>query len=154
MSAGAGTGVVWARRADPGEMGEVLALREEVFCGEQGVPLELERDGRDEIALHLVAVRDGRIVGTCRLLRGEESWRLGRMAVRRDARGAGAGAALLDQAHAEAGRAGAERVTLAAQVQVRGFYERFGYVARGEEFVEAGIQHVRMSRRLTEEERR
>jgi predicted GNAT family N-acyltransferase len=32
-------------------------------------------------------------------------------------------------------------VTLAAQLQAIGFYERLGYVARGDVFLDAGIEH-------------
>ena len=55
------------RSRDEQEIAAALALREEVFCGEQGVTLAGDRDGRDDEALHLVAVADG-VVGTCRLL--------------------------------------------------------------------------------------
>ncbi len=138
------------RRAEPGELDEVLALRHQVFCVEQGVPVDLERDGRDGEALHLVAVSGPRVVGTCRLLRGrdQETLRLGRMAVAREWRGSGVGEAILGRAHFEAAQAGARRVVLAAQVAVEGFYARLGYVSRGEPFEEAGIAHVVMSREV------
>jgi predicted GNAT family N-acyltransferase len=138
------------RRAAPDELEGVLALRHEVFCVEQGVPLDMERDEHDLRALHLVAVSDRRIVGTCRLLGGlnQDTWRLGRMAVARDWRGRGVGEAMLGRAHAEAARAGARRVVLAAQRAVEGFYSRLGYVPWGEPFEEAGIEHIAMSREL------
>jgi predicted GNAT family N-acyltransferase len=138
------------RPAAPEELDEVLALRHEVFCVEQGVPLELERDGRDGEALHLVAMSGPRVVGTCRLLRGrdQETLRLGRMAVARDWRGRGIGEAIIGRAHFEAVRAGARRIVLAAQVEVQEFYARLGYVPRGAPFEEAGIAHVVMSREV------
>ena len=133
---------------DDGELASVLALREAVFCGEQGVPIDLERDGQDAGALHVVAARGREIVGTCRLLDDNPEWRLGRMAVRRDQRGRGVGALLLAEAHRLAADAGAHAVQLAAQIPVRSFYERYGYVAWGEEFMEAGIPHVMMTRTI------
>jgi predicted GNAT family N-acyltransferase len=138
------------RRAEPDELEDVLALRHEVFCVEQGVPVPLERDEHDRRALHLVAVSERRIVGTCRLLGGpsQETWRLGRMAVARDWRGRGVGEAILGRAHTEAARAGARRVVLAAQLAAKGFYGRLGYVPWGEPFEEAGIEHIAMSREL------
>ena len=132
------------------ELGAALALRHEVFVREQGVPEELEADGRDATALHIVARdRNGTVVGTCRMLPAEPLWTLGRMAVAGPARGRGAGAALLLAAHDVAQKAGAEGVALSAQIAVRGFYERFGYRAIGGEYLEAGIRHVRMERRWT-----
>lgn len=122
----------------------MLALRHAVFCDEQGVPEELEHDAEDASAIHLVIEDDGAVVGTCRLLRHGDAVRLGRMAVVSDRRGEGLGALLLARAHAVARQEGAAAVELHAQVAVRGFYERAGYVAGGGEFQEAGIAHVAM----------
>jgi predicted GNAT family N-acyltransferase len=52
----------WSAR----EVEEALALRERVFCGEQGVSAQGEHDGRDPEALHVVALEDGHVVGTRR----------------------------------------------------------------------------------------
>jgi predicted GNAT family N-acyltransferase len=138
-----------ARPARDDELSQVMALRLAVFCEEQGVPEELERDAHDATALHLVVDEDGVVTGTCRLVRDGEVMRLGRMAVARERRGAGLGALLLARAHEAARAAGAREVELHAQVDVRGFYERAGYVAEGEVFEEAGIAHITMRRPLT-----
>ena len=66
---------------DRDEVDQALALREHVFCVEQGVPLAADRDGLDELAVHIVAVESGRVIGTCRVLLGAEAfhswgWRL------------------------------------------------------------------------------
>lgn len=137
-----------ARRARPEEMAEVMALRHAVFCDEQGVPPELEHDAEDATALHVVAVDDGRVVGTCRVLGAGPSVRLGRMAVAREHRGRGLGAALLAAAHALAADRGAREVAIHAQTSAFGFWERAGYVPDGPEFEEAGIPHVAMRRTL------
>ena len=143
---------VSARPASDGELPAVYELRYRVFCLEQGVPEDLERDEEDDGALHLVAVDGGAVIGTCRLVRGEESWRLGRMAVVEGRRGDGVGHRLLDVAHTEARRAGARRMVLASQVPARGFYERRGYIAEGGEFMDAGIPHVLMTLELSRED--
>lgn len=137
------------REAAEHEIAEVLALRFAVFCEEQGVPRELEHDAHDATALHIVIERDGVIVGTCRLVGGPEVVRLGRMAVARTHRGAGLGGLLLSHAHSLAEATGAREIELHAQIAVRGFYERAGYDGEGEAFEEAGIEHVRMRRRLS-----
>ena len=138
-----------ARRAREGELAAVLALRFAVFCLEQGVPEELEHDSWDATAIHLVLDDAGTVIGTCRLMRAGERMRLGRMAVARERRGEGLGALLLAHAHEVARRAEAREVELHAQVAVRGFYERAGYVAEGEVFEDAGIAHVVMRRPLS-----
>jgi predicted GNAT family N-acyltransferase len=141
--------VIEVRRArDEPEVAAALALREEVFCGEQGVSLEEERDGRDAEALHLVAVEGGAVLATCRLLLEGSEVKLGRMAVARAARGRGLAAALLVEADARALELGARRIALAAQLSARALYERAGYGAYGDVFLDAGIEHVMMAKRL------
>jgi putative N-acetyltransferase (TIGR04045 family) len=126
------------------ERDDALALRRRVFCEEQGVSEADEVDGRDAGARHLVALRDGRVVGTCRLILDGDTAKLGRMAVERSSRRHGLGAGLTAAAVREARAAGAVRVALHAQTTVRRLYEREGFRARGDVFEEAGIDHVRM----------
>jgi predicted GNAT family N-acyltransferase len=133
---------------DAAELRDALALRDDVFCGEQGVSAVAERDGRDGEALHLVAVEGGRVLGTCRVLFRRGSAFLGRLAVVRDERRRGIGAALLCEADKRARAAGASRIGLHAQLDVRDLYTATGYVERGDPFVEEGIDHVTMEKML------
>ena len=145
----------------PADLPAVFAVRHVVFVQGQGVPQDLERDELDACAEHAVAVRDGRVVGTGRLLDGrtDESGRLvpgsagtvgtiGRMAVLADARGAGIGQSLLDLLVASARSDGLPAVELHAQLHARGFYERAGFTPCGEIYLEAGIEHLGMRRAL------
>jgi predicted GNAT family N-acyltransferase len=125
-----------------------LALRHEVFVEEQGVPLDLEIDEHDAMALHLVALDGDRIVGTCRLVEDGRRARFGRLVVARDARGRGTGAALLGEAERRARALGCDEMVLAAQTAAMGLYERAGYTARGDVFLDAGIEHLTMEKRL------
>ena len=120
-----------------------------MFCVEQGVAESADRDGRDHEAAQLVAERDGRVVGTCRLLLdGDGVARLGRMAVSEPARGRGVGALLLEEADRVAAAHGASRILLHAQVPSRGVYDRAGYRAVSGVFMEEGIEHLTMEKRL------
>ena len=119
-----------------------------MFCGEQGVSQEAERDGRDADALQLVAFDGGRLVGTCRLLVDDGVARLARMAVVPASRGHGLGAALLEAAEGEARAAGASHILLHAQAAAERLYARGGFDPRGARFVEEGIEHVTMEKRL------
>ncbi|MBV9309391.1 MAG: GNAT family N-acetyltransferase [Solirubrobacterales bacterium] len=130
------------------EMHAVLELRHEVFCVEQGVPEHEELDGRDDEALHLVAVADGKLLGTCRLLIVGGTAQFSRLAVREPARRRGIATALLEAADAESEAAGARRLVLHAQTYARDLYLRAGYRPRGQVFVEAGIEHVAMEKLL------
>jgi len=140
--------------ATPDDWPEVVDLRTRVFVGEQGVPPEIEQDDRDATAVHVVS-RDGtgdvagRVVATGRLLLpgdGSGTAAIGRMAADASVRGLGHGAAVLAELHRQAALRGATAVELHAQVTARGFYERAGYAAVGEEYQEAGIAHITMRR--------
>ena len=118
------------------------ALRIEVFVVEQGVPVELEWDEADEVSIHAVAYDDeGLPVATGRLL---PDGHIGRMAVRKSARGRGIGDAVLRALLDEAKRLDYRELVLHAQTHAAGFYARHGFVREGEEFMEAGIPHYRM----------
>ena len=121
-------------------------VRYAVFVEEQKVPPEIELDDFDPVSLHALAFdRAGRLLGTGRLL---PDGHVGRMAVLRQARGTGVGSALL-AALLQAARARGDReVALSAQTHAIPFYERFGFVAEGEEYDDAGIPHRRMRRAL------
>lgn len=123
------------------------AVREKVFIEEQDVPRELEWDEWDERSDHVVAL-DGRsnAIGTARLL---PIGRIGRMAVLRPWRGRGVGAALLEALLQLAREKGIPEVTLHAQTHAAGFYRKFGFDTRGDEFLEADIPHVEMGLRLS-----
>lgn len=133
---------------DAAELREALGLRDRVFCGEQGVSAAAERDGRDPDALHLVAVEDARVVGTCRLLFAPHSVFLGRLAVEPHRRRRGIGAELLREAAERARAAGVARIGLHAQLDVLELYTGLGYVELGEPFVQEGIDHVTMEKVL------
>jgi predicted GNAT family N-acyltransferase len=137
------------RPRDESELAAALALREEVFCGEQGVTFEGDRDGHDPEALHLVAVDDG-VIGTCRMLiEPGGTAKFGRLCVRANARGRGIAGRLLAAAEAEARKAGARRIGMHAQTDALRLYERAGYRAYGERFDEEGIEHLGMEKHLT-----
>jgi len=125
-----------------------LDLRERVFAGEQGVSLAADRDGRDHEAIHLVAVEGARVVATCRLLFRGSVARLGRLAVEPDHRGRGIAAAVLAQADRVARERHAETIALHAQTYALGLYLDAGYTEQGPRFVEEGIEHVAMEKRL------
>ena len=120
-----------------------------MFSGEQGVSIAADRDGRDDESTHLVAVEEGRVIGTCRLLFRGNVARLGRLAVEPERRGKGiAGGAAGARRPRRARRGRATRSRLHAQTYARRLYLDAGYEERGPEFVEEGIEHVAMGKRL------
>lgn len=126
--------------------GQLSNIRRIVFIVEQKVPKDEEWDGKDEQSWHWLASDDKDLpIGTARLL---PDGQIGRMAVLGDHRKLGVGAALLEAAVEKARHLGMSQVFLNAQSHALGFYEKLGFVAEGEEFLEAGIAHYRMTQTL------
>jgi YbgC/YbaW family acyl-CoA thioester hydrolase len=130
---------------------DALALRTEVFVQEQGVPLEMEHDEFDKDAVHVV-IRNllGAPIATARLIQQAPGVaRIGRMAVKRVLRGSNLGATALQAMLDEASSRGDHTAVLHAQLSAKAFYAKFGFVQEGDVYEEAGIQHVTMSKQLT-----
>lgn len=126
----------------PADAEALRAIRQAVFIEEQGVPRDIEWDGRDAQARHVLASRGDGVIGCGRLL---PDGRIGRLAVTASQRRAGHGARLLHALLGLARESGLPRVYLHAQVEAVDFYQRAGFEVRGEPFVEAGITHIDMS---------
>jgi predicted GNAT family N-acyltransferase len=119
------------------------SLRVEVFVVEQGVPIELEWDEADEVSTHAVAYDEaGQVIATGRLL---PDGHIGRMAVRKSARGKGIGSEVLAALLEEAKRMRFHELVLNAQTHAIDFYFKHGFQIEGDEFLEAGIPHRRMT---------
>jgi predicted GNAT family N-acyltransferase len=121
-------------------------VREAVFICEQHVPVELEWDECDARGLHLLAVDlADNPIATARLL---PEGVIGRMAVLKEWRGRDVGSALLLRLLEEARKRQIHQLALSAQLHALPFYVKFGFQIAGEEFMDAGIPHVRMNLRL------
>lgn len=135
------------RRAESGaDRDACYLIRMAVFVEEQKVPPWEEMDSYDEDAAHYLAEEDGRAVGTARLVDKGSTGKIGRVAVLADCRGKGVGRQLMKRVLEDALQHHDE-ANLDAQLQVIPFYESFGFVAEGEIFLDAGIEHRRMTLR-------
>jgi predicted GNAT family N-acyltransferase len=121
-----------------------FALRREVFVWEQKVPEEEENDEYDLTATHFVAILEGEVVGTLRLITLPEHTKIGRVAVRMAFRGRGIAQHLIKAAMAHARAKGQTRFYLTAQSDKLGFYEKLGFAAFGPEFTDGGMPHRAM----------
>jgi len=124
---------------------EAVALRDirtAVFIYEQQVPEDLEWDEFDPVSLHVLALNSNdQPIGTARLL---PDGHIGRMAVLKEWRGKGVGSAMLQRILEESSHRGMQKAMLNAQMAAIKFYEKFGFQVSGEEFMEAGIPHIKM----------
>ena len=127
---------------------DAVKIRKEVFMEEQGFHDEF--DETDETAVHLVLYIDQVPAATCRFFPGQTQgeYIVGRIAVEKEFRGNHLGSHILSAAESEIRNIGGNKVRLHAQQQARPFYEKQGYAAAGEQFLDEGCPHVWMYKTL------
>ncbi len=128
--------------SDLGNLG--LALRREVFINEQKVPPDEEFDAYDLTATHIVALLDGSVVGALRIVFLPEHAKFGRVVVGANWRGRGVASRMMRFAMDLARAHGETRFYLTAQSDKLALYEKLGFVAFGEEFLDANMPHYAM----------
>jgi ElaA protein len=121
----------------------ILAVRQAVFVVEQQCAFQ-DIDSLDAApdTMHLWIEDDaGHVVSTLRLIdEGDGGHRIGRVATHPDARRRGHSSALVRRAIELSG----PLVVLSAQAYLVDWYASFGFVERGERWIEDGIEHVPM----------
>lgn len=127
------------------DLSEPLAIRREVFIQEQNCPEDLEIDGLDEQALHLVIYSDEQPAATGRIWHDGTDFRIGRLAVLKRFRGQKLGDLAIRLLLYKAFSSGAQSIKISAQTYILPLYRKFGFKEFGEEYIEAGIPHMAMS---------
>lgn len=128
-----------------------FAIRTAIFVEEQGVPSADEFDAYDTLdaeVRHILLYVDGVPAASSRLRIVEQVAKLERICVMLDYRKHGLGRVLIDKLEQMAVADGLEKAKLHAQVQASGFYERLGYAPASEVFMEDGIPHLLMTKKL------
>ena len=136
------------RVKDKEAMDLVLQIRREVFIKEQGVPEEIEVDGMDQDAIHVLAYVDGTPAGCGRMLLQGEAAKIGRVAVRKNMRRYGIGSGMCKLLIAIAEDIGISKIYLNAQLTAVDFYLAMGFMKISDIFMEAGIEHVKMEKSI------
>ena len=127
---------------------DALTIRQDVFVKEQNIPLTIEIDQETE-CLHFVLYDNNQPQGTVRLLdKGNNIFKIQRMAVLKKARKKGYAKELLLFAEKSAKGNGATKIILGAQESAVGFYESIGYTIESDAYFEAGIKHFDMSKKI------
>ena len=128
------------------ELKKVFAIRKIVFVDEQGCPPELEWENED-VSHHFLALSDHQPCGACRWRKTDKGYKLERFAVLKEFRGQGVGRALIATALDDL-PTDANYIYLNSQLDAMSLYAKFGFVAEGEQFEEAGIQHFKMVKKV------
>lgn len=129
---------------------DALKIRNQVFVKEQGVPLDREIDNYEAYTIHFVLYQDTETpMATLRLLPLEDGKiKVQRMAVLKEFRKKGLGKVIMEAAETFANEHDYQQLVLGAQLTARDFYQRLGYQAEGDIFLDAGIEHVTMIKTL------
>ena len=131
------------------EYEDALYVRKSVFVKEQQIPLEIEVDQNEENAVHLVLYNDQEepiAAGRYRVVDGLA--KAERICVLASERGTGAGAQIMEALENHAAEQGLHYVKLSAQAHAIPFYERIGYHAISDEYLEQNIPHKMMKKEL------
>lgn len=135
------------------ELNDAFSVREKVFIDEQGVSSDLEKDEQDATATHYVLYDEsGQPAGAARTRHIDTYAKLERVCISKELRGQGAGAALMKHIEHELTNQHVPTAKLNAQVHAVRFYEHLGYSICSEEFLDAGIPHLTMKKRLIKAE--
>ncbi|PIG90714.1 GNAT family N-acetyltransferase [Gloeocapsopsis sp. IPPAS B-1203] len=141
------------KTASPQEWQYIQEIRRAVFQEEQGVDPALEFDGKDEIAQQIIAYIDTQPVGTARVrYLDAKTAKIERLAVLSIARGQGIGKRLMQKAIELAIEKKIQEVVIHAQEYIKLLYQQLDFIQEGETFDEAGIPHVKMRKKLTNNE--
>ncbi len=130
------------------ELKEAFVIRRKVFVDEQQVPEEEEIDALESEAAHFILSINKKPAGAGRLRVVEGYGKIERICILKEDRGTGAGKALMDHIQAFALENGLNKLKLNAQIQAIPFYSKLGYETVSEEFLDAGIPHKTMVKKL------
>lgn len=131
------------------ELYAIMALRQEVFIVEQNCPY-LDADGKDLAAWHLMLFDENESLLACtRLLQTGISYpdyaSIGRVVSAPRVRGQNLGRRIMTESLQKMAELFPKQgVKIGAQSYLLRFYESFGFVSTGENYLEDGIPHTSM----------
>ena len=136
---------------DSDDYWQALVVRDEVLRKPLGLDYSEEDIAAEANQVHVIARERGEIVGTL-LLRGDEGAlvQMRQVAVAPKKQGRGIGQDLVKFAESLVWAERGDEIFLHAREPVIPFYEALGYERVGEMFIEVGIRHVKMRKRLGE----
>ena len=128
---------------------EVKKVREDVFMKEQGFICEFDEIDKD--AYHIVLYLNDEPAATGRTYPKEDGtcYMIGRIAVQKQYRKLHLGKKVVNYLEIKAKSQGAKKTALSAQVSARGFYEKIGYQASGEIYLDEKVEHIYMEKQIS-----
>jgi predicted GNAT family N-acyltransferase len=136
--------IVVYRHGDEPYTTDAHRVRDEVFIVEQEVDREEEFEFEEE-SIHYLLYDQEQPIATGRWRETDKGIKLERFAVLKKFRNRGLGGAVLQRILDDL-KGRKEMLYLHAQLPAIPFYERYGFIKEGDEFIEAEIRHYRMTR--------
>lgn len=127
-------------------------IRTAVFMNEQGFKNEF--DDQDQNSYHFIFFEDDQPVSCARLFKSpdKKNWMtLGRVAVLKNYRNRHYGLKMLEAIEKEAVSMQALGIELSAQLRVQSFYEKAGYSAVGDIYMDEHCEHIHMEKIIKQE---
>ena len=102
-------------------------LRKLVFADEQGIPANLDQDGKDNLAMHFIGINNKEIIVTGRLYIQEIQGHISRIVVHPHYRGKGLGKKIVELLIEKAIQEDLTGVFLYPHAHLEKFYKSFGF---------------------------
>ena len=131
------------------EYKQMITLRRQILRQPLGLSFSEEELEKEKNDILIAAFDDDNMLGCCMLTTiNNHTLRIRQMAVQNNLQGKGVGASLMSFIENLARDKGYRRLMMHARDTAIGFYERFGYKLRGDQFIEVGIAHHVMEKAL------
>jgi N-acetylglutamate synthase-like GNAT family acetyltransferase len=128
---------------------EIVRLRIEALLNPVGVEASYIIPENEKDDIFIAAMKNNRVIGCCVLTKKDDSTvQLRQMVVHPDYQGQGVGAAIVDFAEQIAGTQSYKTLMMHARDTAMDFYRKCGYDITGELFIEVGIAHHQMQKKL------
>jgi len=131
------------------EYKQMIDLRMEILRKPLGLSFTEEELAKEKEDILIGAFDEEEMLACCLLTKDEEtSLRLRQMAVQNNLQGKGIGASMMNFAEIVARDKGYKKLSMHARKSALGFYEKLGYKAVGNEFIEVTLPHFVMEKNL------
>ena len=138
---------------EPEDFLKIFELRIEVFIFEQKCPIEEEFDIYDNLnsdSIHFIAEDNDECIGTARIVKCENNkFKIQRVCIKKSKRKLSYGSKLMDKLHQYLVDLNIGDIEISAQTSALKFYKNLGYLEEGSRNLEAGLEHIKMKKKLS-----
>ncbi len=131
------------------EYQQLLELRYTILREPLGLGFKEEELQKEKDYLHIAAFEEDELLGGCMLIQiSNDTLQLRQMAVKDNLQRKGIGASIIRFAENLSRDKGFKKIMMHARDSAIGFYEKFGYVSKGDPFIEVNVPHHIMEKNI------